>query len=113
MKVSEFLAKAKTLIADPKHWTQGFYAQDAQGQAVGPAQPHAVCWCSVGVLSKVAHEENAYDARFAAARCLFDVSEECGYDGVTDFNDNSSHETVMKAWDKAIKLAKEDEDENR
>ena len=26
-----------------------------------------------------------------------------------DFNDNSSHETVTRAWDKAIKLAEEDE----
>ena len=30
-----------------------------------------------------------------------------------DFNDNSSHEAVMKAGDEAIKLAKEDKNENR
>ena len=29
-----------------------------------------------------------------------------------DFNDNSSHKVVMRAWDKAIKLAKEDKNEN-
>ena len=41
------------------------------------------------------------------------MADEYGYSGITDFNDNSSHETVMKAWDKAIKLAEEEEDENR
>ena len=36
------------------------------------------------------------------------VSDECGDSGIPDLNDNLSHEAVMKAWDKAIKLAKED-----
>ena len=30
MKPSELLTKAKAVIADPKHWTQGGYAQDAK-----------------------------------------------------------------------------------
>ena len=30
MKPSELLIKAKAVIADPKHWTQGWYAQDAK-----------------------------------------------------------------------------------
>ena len=109
MKPSELLTKAKAVIADPKHWAQGQYAKDAKGHPVGPAEPDAVCWCSVGVLEKVAHEEDTYSTRFAAMWYLLDVSVECGYNDISDFNDNSSHETVMKAWDKAIKLAKEDE----
>jgi hypothetical protein len=36
------------------------------------------------------------------------VSAEYGYNNVPEFNDSSSHEAVMKAWDKAIKPAKED-----
>ena len=112
MKPSELLIKAKAVIADPKHWTKGQYARDAKGQASAPCGPDAVCWCSLGALDKVAHEEYTYDARFAATRCLFDVSEKYGYNGIVDLNDNSSHEIVMKAWDAAIKLAKEDEDED-
>ena len=108
MKPSELLTKAKAVIADPKHWTQDVYAKDAKGQSTGPSTPDAVCWCSLGALHAVAHEENTYNTRFAATRYLARVSAECGYSDVSDFNDNSSHETVMRAWDKAIKLAKED-----
>ena len=109
MKPSELLIKAKAVIADPKHWTQCWYAKDAEGKSVGPCKPDAVCWCSVGAIDKVAHEESTYAARFAATRYLSDVAAECGYIGIPDFNDSSSHEAVMKAWDRAIKLAKEDE----
>ena len=109
MKPSELLIKAKAVIADPKHWTQGSYAKDAEGQASAPCAPDTVCWCSIGALNKVTHEEHTYDARFAATKYLAVVSDECGYIGIPDFNDSSSHEAVMKAWDKAIKLAKEDE----
>ena len=109
MKPSELLIKAKAVIADPKHWTQGSYAKVAEGRNVGPAKPDAVCWCSIGAIDKVAHEESTYAARFAATRYLAVVSDKYGSSGIPDFNDNSSHETVMKAWDKAIKLAKEDE----
>ena len=105
MKPSELLIMAKAVIADPKHWTQGSYAKDAEGRNVGPAD--AVCWCS-RALHAVAHEEITYNTRFAATRYLDVVSDEYGYSGITDFNDNSSHKVVMKAWDKAIKLAKED-----
>ena len=108
MKPSELLTKAKALIADPKHWTQGWYARNAEGQVVGPNAPHAVCWCSIGAIDKAAYEETTYSTNLAATRYLAEVSEECGYN-IFEFNDNSSHETVMKAWDKAIKLAKEDE----
>ena len=109
MKPSELLTKAKAVIADPKHWTQGWYAKDAEGQPVGPRKSYAVCWCSLGALDKVAHEENTYSTHSTTAGYLDVVSVECGYSGIPDFNDNSSHEIVMKAWDKAIKLAKEDE----
>ena len=109
MKPSELLIKAKAVIADPKHWTQGWYAKTAKGQSTEPSAPRAVCWCSVGALEKVAYEENTYSTRFGAMWYLLDVSVECGYTGISDFNDNSSHKVVMKAWDKAIKLAKEDE----
>ncbi len=109
MKPSELLVKAKAVIADPKHWTQGWYAKDAKGYSTGPSTSKAVCWCSIGAIDKVAHEESTYAARFAATRYLAVVSDKYGYSGITDFNDNSSHKVVMKAWDKAIKLAKEDE----
>ena len=109
MKPSELLIKAQAVIADPRRWTQDVYAKDAEGQVTKTLSPDAACWCSLGALEKVAHEENTYSTRSAAAGYLFEVSHECGYSGIPDFNDNSSHKVVMKAWDKAIKLAKEDE----
>ena len=112
MKPSELLIKAKAVIADPKHWTQDVYAKDAEGQVTKTLSPDAACWCSLGALEKVAHEENTYSTHLTAAEYLDVVADECGY-GITDFNDNSGHGIVMRAWDKAIKLAKEDENENR
>ena len=109
MKPSELLIKAKAVIADPKHWTQDVYAKDAEGRATKTLSPDAACWCSLGALEKVAPGEDTHSTRSAAAGYLLNVSIECGYTGIPDFNDNSSHEAVMKAWDKAIKLAKEDE----
>ena len=108
MKPSELLIKAQAVIADPKHWTQDVYAKDAEGQVTKTLSPDAVCWCSLGALDKIAHEENTYSTHSTAAGYLDVVADECGYSGIPDFNDNLSHETVMKAWDKAIKLAKED-----
>ena len=112
MKPSELLTKAKAVIADPKHWTKGSYAKDAKGHSTGPAKSNAVCWCSAGALKKVAHEEGTYSTRLMTARYLAEVADDCGYSGIPGFNDGSSHEIVMKAWDKAIQLAKEDEDED-
>ena len=113
MKPSELLTKAKAVIADPRRWVQGVYAKDAEGQVIGTLSPDAVCWCSLGALEKVAHEENTYSTHSTAAGYLSKVSDECGYSGIPDFNDNSSHKIVMRAWDRAIFLAKEDENENR
>ena len=109
MKPSELLTKAKAVIADPRRWTQGWYAKDAEGQPVGSRKSYAVCWCSVGALDKVAYEENTYKTFFAATEYLGVVADEFGCSSIPDLNDHSSHETVMKAWDRAIKLAKEDE----
>ena len=108
MKPSELLIKAQAVIADPRRWTQDVYAKDAEGQVTKTLSPDAACWCSLGALEKVAHEENTYITRLTAAGYLAVVSDKYGYSGITDLNDNLSHETVMKAWDKAIKLAKED-----
>ena len=113
MKPSELLIKAKAVIADPKHWTQDWYARDAEGQDMDACNPDAVCWSSVGAFEKVAYEEDTYSTLFAAMGYLAKVADECGYSRIIDFNDNSSHEAVMKAWDKAIKLAEEAENENR
>ena len=109
MKPSELLIKAQAVIADPRRWTQDVYAKDAEGQVTKTLSPDAACWCSLGALDKVAHEENTYSTHLTAAGYLDVVADECGYSGIPDFNDNSSHEAVMRAWDKAIKLAKEDE----
>ena len=109
MKPSELLIKAKAVIADPKHWTQGWYAHNADGFDVESCNPEAVCWCSVGAIDKVVHEEGVSDTRFKATLYLAEMAGEFGCSSIPDLNDHSSHETVMKAWDRAIKLAKEDE----
>jgi len=119
MKVKDVLLKAKSLIADPAHWTQGVYARDAEGFDVGPNSPTAVCWCSYGAIDATAPDftaENTAAGTFLkdAALALFPTSVPWRADapfnvyGPVDVNDKMTHADVMRMFDKAAELAGED-----
>lgn len=48
MKTSEILIAAKAKIATRETWTQGAFATDWFGNAIGPHKPQAKCFCAVG-----------------------------------------------------------------
>lgn len=106
MKTSEMLEKAKAIIADPSHWTQGWFAKDAAGNDTFSLRSEAVCWCSMGALNKAGF--GPWGECFAP---VFEVAlMEAGHtQGMASYNDTHTHEEVMKVWDRAIQLAKEDE----
>lgn len=106
MKTSEMLEKAKAVIADPSHWTQGWFAKDAAGRDTFSLRSDAVCWCSMGALNKAGFGPWGETFAIAFEAALVEI----GYDGgIASYNDNHTHEEVMKVWDRAIQLAKEDE----
>lgn len=103
----EVLIKAREIIADPKRWTQGWYAKDCDGVMTDSMNADAVCWCSMGALTKAAHAIDNREAKYLATRVLADVIDQkfVAY-SVLDYNDHHSHEEVLQMFDKAIELAK-------
>lgn len=111
MKTSEALIQAKALIADPKNWTQGAYARNENGDRRWSNDEDAVCFCSLGAMSRVTTQlEDRNDCRgndiyYFGTRILETAMEE----PVSIFNDEHDHSEVMAAWDKAIEVAKQAE----
>lgn len=99
----QLLEEGKATIQDPKRWTQGAFARDKENEKVSSHNPTAVCWCSLGALNRI---EDSGEYR-QAVRLLCKAA---GME-VADFNDSATHEEVIAMWDKAIELAKEEQNE--
>lgn len=110
MKTSEFLIKAKSLIADPENWTQEDYARDSKGDGCFWNEPQATCFCSIGALYKVGGlEKRTYQLPYNVKQSCDLLKQQMeGY--VPAFNDSHTHEQVMQAWDRAIAQAVADEE---
>jgi len=114
IKPSEILEAAKKLIDSPEKWTKHVAARDSEDRPIDPFSPNAVCFCSIGAQLRaitqlgVAPDGILDNISFGymalAARSI--TAEPCS---VAGFNDNSTHPTVMRMWDRAIELAKQRE----
>lgn len=117
MKNSEILINAKKLIEKPENWTKKYLAKDSFGYKVEPLSEKAVCFCSVGAVKRASgfHDRNA-DSVYNH-ECVLLLNEallqlEFYQHGVIWlFNDrfDTEHEKVIKVFDKAIEIAKEQE----
>lgn len=103
MKDSDILRAAKELINTPERWTKGCLARTQQGDPTIVDDPDAVCFCMLGALAKVSQGQNHYTGEI-----LYEELEE----PISNFNDdeNTTHADVMAAFDRAIKLAEEQEE---
>lgn len=105
MNVNELLRAARARIAKAEHWTQGDFAKTAHGNAIGPTEGPAVCWCAAGAL----------EAEYAMAgpgsdKLFYDAAEALEAemdDHIYSFNDTRSHADVLAAFDRAIEATKE------
>lgn len=97
MKASEHLAAARDEIE--KGWT------------TGTLQDHVGNVCAVGAINRVANEAkpqgldafvNTCTAGNSAAAALEKVVQELGGHGIMGFNDSSTKQDVLNAFDKAI-----------
>lgn len=100
----EILIAARALIAKPENWTQQYLARDSEGQCVDYASKEAICFCGIGAILKSARdvgwgisESGRVRAGFAAY-----ISENTSYYGISDLNDQTSHEEVLAMFDKYI-----------
>lgn len=109
-KSSELLRAAKAVISNPRHFTTGVLARDTDGHSVMPDNEKAVCFCSVGALSKVTPPtREAGELNDQAFIYLIKVVKPLNYIGVADYSDSHTHAEVMAMWDAAIALAVADE----
>lgn len=96
----QILLEARTLISDPKHWTQGNYYNHG-------------AYCAVGAVSHFARKRKNYRKNRTLAVGLlakavkkylkqYFLQREIEF--VTSYNDSRNHEEVLALFDKAIEL---------
>ena len=90
------LRRARELLTDPAHWTQGGDARTSMGERTSALDPAATCWCLEGSL--VACRATRRDFR-QLDRAVRDRSRNSW---ITAFNDNRSHAEVLAVLDDAI-----------
>lgn len=91
------------LLSDPKRWTQGDFARDAEGLSTHALDPDATCFCVLGGLQRLLFREprptNAWelynDATHRLADAIDTASGFCDEDIITNWNDNSTHAEVL------------------
>ena len=106
-QVVKLLKDARNLIAKRENWTQDDFAKTADGNGVYSKSDEAVCWCSLGALTKSSPPDEDKQIKNLAKLLLSEAMDS----PITTFNDSHTHEEVLAAWDKAIELAKAAESE--
>ena len=102
----EILTAARKRIEDPKHWTKGAFARDAEGNPTAKTRSSdAVCWCSHGAVLFI---NEAAGEVSRATGLLNDKVILRGYANVAHFNDDphTTHADVLALFDAAIEDAK-------
>ena len=98
MNTLKQLRDAKELILDPANWSRNHIASNKSGNEVEVFDEDAISFDMIGSLRKVSGPDK--DTK-PAIKLLREHS--CGKDGsIFEFNMNSSHETVLAAFDNAI-----------
>lgn len=59
--VRAVLTDARALIADEATWTKGVAARNRDGAPVTSTDPEAVCFCTIGAISRAAYQRGLCD----------------------------------------------------
>jgi hypothetical protein len=117
MTVRDVLMKARALLAEPSHWTQGEYARTPAGIGMMPWSDRAVCWDLAGAVYFVAAQDQgrcdvmrAELEGYPATQLLRNLA---GCESLQQWNDDPSrtHAEVLALLDRAI--AEVERKENR
>jgi len=95
------MERARSLLADEKHWCRGALARDEGGRQVDPTDAIARRWCAFGALVAAAYElvtdlSQAHDLATSAAR------EICCCSSLINTNDTRGHAAVLALFDEAL-----------
>lgn len=108
VSVVSILKKAKALIRNPKRWCQGNWAQTKTGRGTNARSRYACKWCATGAVRKIA------PGYFMQGDVISFLDNACRAGSIVEVNDSPgakrAHARVMKAYDRAIKLAKKYKD---
>jgi hypothetical protein len=92
---SMFLA-AFALVSDPKTWTQGISARDANGEYISEDEKAAVSFCSLGAINRTGFDVGAYAGWLSQSLNRFCI-EHRGRN-IADYNDSHTHVEVVTLW---------------
>ena len=100
-ETAALLRKAKALIDTPEKWCQGAMALDRLGRVCfDPMGSYVVRRCAIGAAATI--------DGCGWSRPLKAAAKEMGYRDPGDLNDRTDHLTVMRMFDRAIELAREE-----
>lgn len=57
--VVEVLERTRTILSQPKAWTTGVFAKDANGRTADPMDADATCFCLIGAVKRASYGTNA------------------------------------------------------
>ena len=110
--IKDILIAAKKRISDPRRWTKGAWARDLNHVPCASSSSEACSWCAIGAVAAATTKlHNRLDSPYsvlasAKADAMLKLAAFTPVEGicVAVFNDNESttHEDIMKLFDKAI-----------
>jgi hypothetical protein len=107
MRTRDVLVAARAKIADPAHWTKGYWARRANGFTCIPRDPMAVCWCVGGAIEACLGGRLGFDALMEklepiATEILGPTQPDGSKRRVTFLNDHLGHAAALDLLDRAI-----------
>lgn len=107
MTPKEILIAARAKIEEPERWTQGKFALSPLANQVKPTSRRAVCWCSLGAIAAVTHDDpnDVNDDVYWILQRAMRLPD--GVMAVAVWNDapGRTHAEVLAAFDRAIAAA--------
>ena len=97
----QIVEKARSLIADERHWCRGQLAEDASGVSVFPTASSAVKRCGLGAVITAAYQlTHDYDIANELAHNA--LRPHCGISTLVHVNDHRGHSAVLGLFDEVI-----------
>lgn len=102
------LIEARKLISNEDNWCQERYAEDEHGCETDSVVGNPACYCPLGAVRHVLNVPWGEPCpAYVKAEITLNAAahEVADFFGIADLNDNSSHDTVLRALDIAIERA--------
>lgn len=109
VKCSYVLKEAKKFISNPDNWCKlhEAYGEESDGSPfeTSATSAYAAMWDSKGAIIRAAYNLSADEDTFINCCHILEQSDNMNMADLESWNDCATHETVMKAFEKAIEMA--------